>query len=106
MDLSSWWSRLAANLAVYGRIDFVSDIDTDAKRAMRPNTFGIPFPFLPFSRNILLCLNTENRRFLYFGIRWEECEGTFCSSPIGEAIVAVSRVTSVVFFTLLEWLTW
>ena len=46
------------------------------------------------------------RRFAYSGIRREECEGTSCSYPLGESIVAAYRLIPVGFHTLLEWITW
>ena len=73
---------------------------------MIPNTFGMPFTLLYFSWIILIHLNPEMRRFAYSGIIWEDCKGTLCSSPIGEARVAVDRLNSVGFCTLLECLTW
>ena len=45
-------------------------------------------------------------RFAYYGIRREDCEGMSCYYTPGEASVTASRLTSVVFFTLLGWLTW
>ena len=44
--------------------------------------------------------------FAYSGIRWEDCEGTTFYYPLGEASVATSSLTSVVFCALLEFLTW
>ena len=64
------------------------------------------FTFLYFSWIVLLSLNTEMRRFAYSGIRREECEGTSCSYPLGESIVAAYRLIPVGFHTLLEWMTW
>ena len=49
LDLFSQWSILAAKLAVSAIMDLVSDMATDFKRTMRPNTFGIPFPLFYFS---------------------------------------------------------
>ena len=46
------------------------------------------------------------RRFAYSGIRRGGCEGKLCSYPLGEPIVAASRLTSLEFFTLVEWITW
>ena len=37
LNLSSWWISLATKISVYGRMDLVSNMATDAKRAMRPN---------------------------------------------------------------------
>ena len=48
LDLSSWWSSLAAKLAVSGRMELVIDMATDAKREIMPNTFGMEFHFLYF----------------------------------------------------------
>ena len=56
--------------------------------------------------NYVLCLNPEICGFTYFGIRWEYCEYTPCSSPLGEASVSESSLTSVGFCTLFEWITW
>ena len=47
--LSSLWSILASKLAVFGRLDSVSEISTDANVAMRPNSLGMPFIFLYIS---------------------------------------------------------
>ena len=47
--LSSWWRILDGKLAVSGRMELVTDMATDEKRAMRPNNFGMPFTFLYFS---------------------------------------------------------
>ena len=44
LAFSSWWIILDAKLVVYVRMDLVSDMDTDLKRDMRQNTFGMPFP--------------------------------------------------------------
>ena len=46
------------------------------------------------------------RRFAYSGIRWEDYEGTLWSSPLDKYSVAASRLISVGFCALLEWLTW
>ena len=51
LDLSSWWSSLAVKLAVSGRMNLVADMATDAKREMRPNTFGMTFFLLVFILN-------------------------------------------------------
>ena len=73
---------------------------------MRPNTSGIPFSFLYLYQIILICLNTEIRTFAYSGIRQDYFEGMTCSSPLGESSVALSRLISVKFCTLFEWITW
>ena len=73
---------------------------------MRPNTFGVPFPFLSLSRIPLLRHSPEMWRFTYCGIGRKDCEYTLCSSPLGEARVDKSRLISVVFFALLEWPIW
>ena len=49
LALSSWWGIFAAKLAVSGRMDLVADMNTDTKRAIRPNAFGMPFYFLSLS---------------------------------------------------------
>ena len=91
LSLSSWWSILAEKLSVYKRIDLVAVVDTDARRAMSPNNSGIPLrSCLTF---FLLCLDPEVHWFAYYGIMREECEGISCSSQLGEAIVAASRLT-------------
>ena len=46
--LSSWCISLAAKLAVSERMDLVTDMAIDTNRAMRPNIFGMIFPFLYF----------------------------------------------------------
>ena len=46
LALSSCWNSLDAKLAVYGRMDLLADMATGAKRAMRPNNFGMQFLFL------------------------------------------------------------
>ena len=76
LDLYSWWSSLAAKLAVSGRMDLVTDMDTDAKREMIQNTFGMPFNLFYLSCIILIFHNTEVRRFAYSGIRREDYEVT------------------------------
>ena len=76
MALSSWWSILNAKLAVSGRIYLVADMATDSKRAMGPNTLGMPFTFLSSSWIRFLLLYHEMRRFVYSKIRQEEYEGT------------------------------
>ena len=93
-------------LAVSGRMDLVVDMATYVKKAMRPNNFGMPFSFLSLSWIILIRFNPTVRRFVYSEISWEDCEGMLCSSPLGEAGVAASRLTPVGFYALLEWLTW
>ena len=77
-----------------------------AKMAMRPNTFGMPFPLFYFSWIFLLRLNSEIRRFAYYRINHEDCEGMSCSSILGEYRVATFRLISVDHFELLEWLNW
>ena len=104
LAISSWWGSLAAKIAVSGIMDLVAEMATYAKSSMRPNTFVMPFFLLSLSWIILLCLNPEVRRFAYYGIRWEDCEGTPCYSTLGESRVAAFRLTSVGFFALLEWL--
>ena len=79
---------------------------TDAKKSMSPNNFSMPFLFLYLSWILLLCLNPEMWRCAYYAIRREYCEGTLCSFPLSESSVVASRLTSVGFCTLLEWLTW
>ena len=69
LDISSWWSRLTEKLAVSGIMGLVADMATDAKRAMRPNTFGVPLSLLYLSWTLLICLNSEVQRFTYSRIR-------------------------------------
>ena len=45
-------------------------------------------------------------RFTYYRISFEDCEGTLCSYQLGEAIIATYRLTSAIFYVLLEWITW
>ena len=78
-------------------MDLVTDMVTDAKRAMRQNNFGMPFPFLSLSWILLIRLNPEMQRFAYAGIRRDNCGGTLCSSLLGVDSVSASRLTSVVF---------
>ena len=73
---------------------------------MRPNTLRMKFSFLSLSWSLLLFLNYDMWRFVYYGIWQEDCEGKLCSSPLGEARVAASWLISVGFCTLLECLTW
>ena len=42
LNFSSWWSSFAAKLTVYGIMDLVEDMDTDAKREISPTTLGVP----------------------------------------------------------------
>ena len=44
--------------------------------------------------------------FTYYGIMRYDYEGTLCSSTLGYFKVAVYRLISVIFFTLLYWLNW
>ena len=44
--LYSWWSTLAAKIGVSVIMDLVSDMFIDVKRAVRLNTFVMPFYFL------------------------------------------------------------
>ena len=83
---------MAAKLSVSVRMDLVIDMYTDAKRAMRSNTFVIPFYFLYFYWILLLCPNPEMRRFSYSGISREECEGTLCHFLLDESIAAASSL--------------
>ena len=99
---SSWWSILDENLSVYGRMNLVVDMDTYAKRSMRPKNLDMPFPFLSLSWIILLHLSHEIRRLSYYSIRLEDCEGALCYYPFGEARVDTSRLIPVGFFALLE----
>ena len=46
LALYSWCIRLAARIAVSGRMYLVADMTTYANREFRPNIFGIPFTFL------------------------------------------------------------
>ena len=46
LDLSSWWIRLSAKIAIYGIMDSVADMATDTKREMKLNTFGKTFSLL------------------------------------------------------------
>ena len=48
LAIFSSWRSLAGKLAIYGRMDLVTDMATDVKRAMMPNTFRVTFPFLFF----------------------------------------------------------
>ena len=50
-DIYSWWTRLAEKLNFPGIMDLVVDMVTDVKRAMRPNTFGMPFFLIVFILN-------------------------------------------------------
>ena len=54
LAISLWWSSLDAKLSVYGIMDLVADMDTDTKRAMRLNNFGIPINFFCFYCILLL----------------------------------------------------
>ena len=49
LSLISWWISLAAKLAVSGRMELVTDMATDAKRTMLPNTFVMPLSLLYLS---------------------------------------------------------
>ena len=68
LDISSWWSRLAAKLTVSVKMDSVADIDTYAKREMRSKILGMPFPLFYISCIILLRLSPNMRIFVYSGI--------------------------------------
>ena len=48
LALSSWWSSLAAKIAVSVIMYLVADMNTDAKKVMIPNTFDMPFPLFCF----------------------------------------------------------
>ena len=95
MDLYSLWISLDTKLAVSGSMNLVADMATDAKREIRLNTLGFTYIFLFIYRTILLCLNTEIRRFAYNAIRQEDCEDTSRSSPPGESRVSAYRLTSI-----------
>ena len=75
LALSSWWIILSEKLVVSVRMELVTDMSTDVKRQMRPNTFGVPFPLSSFCWIFLLRLNPEMRGFVYYGVRREDCEG-------------------------------
>ena len=92
---------MAEKNVIYGRMKLVLDMATDVNGEMTPDTFVISFPLLCF----LLHLNPEMQRFAYCVIRQEDCEGMLFSSLLGESRVAESRLISVVFCTLLDWLT-
>ena len=83
---------MSTQISVSVRIDLVEDMSTDANRATRPKTLGIPFIFLYFYRIIFLCLSPEIPRFAYYGIMREDCEGKLYSSTLGESIVSPSRL--------------
>ena len=76
LDISSWWISLAKKIAVSGRINLVTYMNTDATRVMKPKTLGMKSLFLYLSCIILLRLSPEMRRLAYSGIRWEDYEGT------------------------------
>ena len=101
LALSSWWSRLAGKLSVFGIMDLVVDMATDKKRETKKNTLGITFPLLYFYWILLLRHNPKMRRFSYYGIRLYDCEGMSCSSPLGEASVAAYSLISIWLCTLL-----
>ena len=106
LAFSSWWSSLSGKTSVSRRMDRLIDMATDAKRAMRPKTLVIPPLLLSLSQILLLRLSPEICRLPHSGIRREDCEGTSYYSTIFETSIAVSKLTSVGFFTLLEWITW
>ena len=106
LALSSWWIRLDTKLAVSIIMDLVVDMDTYAKMEIMLNTFDMPFSLFSLSWILLLCLNPEVQRFAYSGIRREDYEGKSCSSSLGEASFAASRLNSAGFCAILEWLTW
>ena len=43
LAISSWCSILATELVISEGMDLVTDMDSDVKKAMRPNAFGITF---------------------------------------------------------------
>ena len=96
-----WCIILAENLTVYGIIDFVEDMSTDANREMRPKILGMPYLLLSLSLIIFISLSPEMLTLAYYRIEREDCEVTTCSSPLGEAIISASRLTSVGSCTLL-----
>ena len=104
LALSSWWSSLAGKISVYGIMDLVEDTATDAKRVIGTSTFGMNFYLLSLYWIIFLRLNPEVWRFSYFRIRRENCNGTLFTSPLDESSVYASRLNSVGFGALLEWL--
>ena len=57
--------QIVWKLTVYKRMDLVTDMDADAKRAMNPNTLGMAFIFFFHSWIIFIHINTEMRRFVY-----------------------------------------
>ena len=98
--------QLVWKIAVSGRMGLVEDMAKYVNREMMPNNLDLTFSLLYLTWSILLHLNPEVQRFAYSGMRHEDFEGTPCSSPLGEASVAAYRLTSVWFFTQLEWITW
>ena len=54
---------MAEKLAISEIIDLVADMDTDAKREMRPKTLGVQFTFLYLSFILLVFLSPETRIF-------------------------------------------
>ena len=99
-------SSLYVKLSVSVRMDFLENMDTDAKRGIRPKTLGLTYLFLSISWIILLHLSPEMRIFAYPKISWEEFEYTLWSSLIGESSVDAYRLTYIGFYTLLTCLTW
>ena len=87
-------------------MDLVTDMDSDVKKAMRPNVFGITFCPSHLSWIIFHCLNPEVRSFTYSVMMRKDYEGTSCYVPLGESSVSASRSTSVGFWSILERLTW
>ena len=104
LALSSWWSSLAGKISVYGIMDLVEDTATDAKRVIGTSTFGMNFYLLSLYWIIFLRLNPEVWRFSYFRIRRKNFNGTLFTSPLDESSVYASRLNSVGFGALLEWL--
>ena len=45
LGFSSWCGSLDEKFDVYGRMDLVAYISTDAKKKMRPKTLGVPSLF-------------------------------------------------------------
>ena len=76
-----------AKLAVSGSMDLVKDMETDAKRATRPNNLVFPYLFLTLSQTLFILLSTEIQRFEYSEISLEDCEVRSLSSPIGKSRV-------------------
>ena len=100
-----WFIRLTETLSVTEIMNLITDMLTDTKRSIRPDTLIFPPRLLYLSWTSLILLSPEVWRFAYPGIRWD-CEGRSFSSLLCQASISTSRLITVGYCILLKCLTW